>query len=184
MCRHAPFPPQAEALGAEKLAALGAALEGAIAQNERLIADEVLTAVPIPDYAKVEPIPLLTLRGTPATLAPVDGSGRGVPKAMADAVAAALAPPKASSGGDGGGGGGGAPWVEWSHVESSFLTVGVAVDTAGLPPPLRLYLPLLLELAFKLPAYLEDGTTLGKVRTHTRPRARARTHAHAHAHTP
>ena len=37
------------------------ALDGAIALNERPIADDVLTAVPIPDYGKVEAIPLLTV---------------------------------------------------------------------------------------------------------------------------
>ena len=40
----------------------GEALDGAIALNERPIADDVLTAVPIPDYGKVEAIPLLTVR--------------------------------------------------------------------------------------------------------------------------
>ena len=149
---------QAAALGAEKLANLGEALDGAIALNERPIADDVLTAVPIPDYGKVEAIPLLTLRGTPSTLATVEEGG--VPRAVIDAVSRAIAPPSKGIVSDDGVER--SLWVEWSHVNSAFLTVGVAVDTAGLPPTLRLYLPLLLELAFKLPAYLEDGSSLGK----------------------
>jgi len=41
-------------------------------------------------------------------------------------------------------------WSEWSHVSSAFLTLAVAVDTSALPAQLRPYLPLLLDLVWKV----------------------------------
>mmetsp|Transcript_3402 Transcript_3402/g.4919 ORF Transcript_3402/g.4919 Transcript_3402/m.4919 type:complete len:543 (+) Transcript_3402:1-1629(+) len=55
-----------------------------------------------------------------------------------------------------------APYVEWSHYESAFLYVSVGLSTKDLNTTQRLYLPLLLELAFKLPAKLDDGSTIVK----------------------
>ena len=84
---------QASALGEAKLAALGAELDAAIAENERPIADAVLTAVPIPAYSEVRQVPVLSLRGGGgAPLASVPGSGVGVSAHDAAAVRAALEP--------------------------------------------------------------------------------------------
>ena len=41
-------------------------------------------------------------------------------------------------------------------MESSFVTVAIGLDTCAVPSCLRPYLPLLLEMAFKLPCKLED----------------------------
>ena len=53
-------------------------------------------------------------------------------------------------------------WAEWNHIDSSFVSVGAAFDTSGLPTELRLYLPLLWEMLFKLPCTLDDGTKMSK----------------------
>ena len=42
-------------------------------------------------------------------------------------------------------------WQEWAHIETQFVSVAVAIDTTPLTPEQRLYLPLLIETAFKLP---------------------------------
>mmetsp|Transcript_1283 Transcript_1283/g.2062 ORF Transcript_1283/g.2062 Transcript_1283/m.2062 type:complete len:495 (+) Transcript_1283:1288-2772(+) len=52
--------------------------------------------------------------------------------------------------------------VDWNQTDSAFLYVSVALSTKDLTPDQRLYLDLLEEIAFKLPATLDDGTTLSK----------------------
>jgi Zn-dependent M16 (insulinase) family peptidase len=151
-----------ERLGPDGLRAQGEALERAVKFNERPIDEAILTAVPIPEYAKVRGPPAFTLRGGGLTLlASAPGTGAGVPEATRSAVAAALhasadacktCVPVSSDG----------LFVEWTHVESAFVTAAVAFDTSAVPASLRLYLPLLLEMWWKLPACLEDGTRLPK----------------------
>ena len=48
--------------------------------------------------------------------------------------------------------------VQWLHVASVFVTVSATLDTSRLPPSLRMALPLLLEVAFKLPVRDETGS--------------------------
>ena len=150
-------------LGPAGLAALGTQLEAAVVFNERPIDESILTAVPIPDYSAVKGPAVFTMRGGGDTaLAPSPGTGAGVPEAAIASVSAMLRASDAATKDA-------SPyhrtrglWVEWSHVESAFVTAAVAFDTSAVPPSLRLYLPLLLELWWKLPATLEDGATLSK----------------------
>ena len=144
---------QAEELGAERLQALAAALEAAQAENNREIANEILESVPIPSKGEVRSIPLLTVRGGGATpFAVAEGSGAGVEASVVSTLLQKLPPAGAP-----------APyWLEVSQVDSAFLTLAVAFDTTPVPPILRLYLPLLLELLWKASCTLEDGTRLSK----------------------
>ena len=110
--------------------------------------------MPIPSYDSVRSIPLFTVRGA-TTLAPAPDSGAGVPDIERRAVLAKLqaSRDKAGSGLD-------PYWVEWDHVDSAFVSVAVGLDTSGLDPSLRLFLPLLLEVFFKLPC-APDGAEGG-----------------------
>ena len=119
--------------------------------NERPIADEVLTAVPIPDYGKVQEVPVLTLRGGGgAWLMAVRGSGAGVPEATRRAVGAALEPGFAPE----------SVWAEWSHVESAFLTGTPQVGGGSNPGP---------SPAFRTfsPYLCRRGTSRGRRLSHT-----------------
>ena len=53
-------------------------------------------------------------------------------------------------------------WTEWQHISSNFVSVAVGMATTALPDPLRLYLPLLFELLWKLPCTDDNGATLSK----------------------
>ena len=155
---------QAADLGPDRLAELGAALDAAVMFNEREIPDGVLERVPIPSLASVRGVPVLTVRGPMGALEVAENSGDGVSDATRDAVLATLrgsaarADPAV-----------GQYWVDWNHIDSNFVAVAVAMDTCTLEAesggrgvPLRMYLPLLLELMWKLPCALDDGTELSK----------------------
>ena len=88
---------------------------------------------------------------------PSPGTGVGVAPATREAVTSAL---RASF--DAAGEAAAGIWIEWAHVDSAFVSVGLALDTSHVPSELRLYLPLLFELWWKLPAVLDDGTHLSK----------------------
>ena len=149
---------QKEELGEEKCAALAATLEAAIAHNERPIPEEALRSVPVPAISKVKSVPIATIRGGGATpLAAVPAIGSVVPPETVASLVDALTASRAAAGAAADG-----LWVEWSHIESAFVNVTVLLDTRPLTPAQRLYLPLLLDLAFKAPATLDDGTALSK----------------------
>ena len=149
---------QAVDFGPEKLSALGETLAKAIEFNERAIPKEALTSVPVPSLEKVKPLPILTLRGVGYDgVQPVANSGRGISGAERSAVCTKLQEKEGSSDGVDR-----LFHIDWNYFESSFLTVAVGLGTKDLSTKERLYLPIILELAFKLSATLEDGTTISK----------------------
>ena len=116
--------------------------------------------MPIPSYGAVRAIPLLSLSGA-SSVAIKPNSGAGVPPekqaAILQTMSASFASlPAASKDALSG------YWHEWAHVDSQFVTAAVAVDTSELTAEQRLYLPLLDEMAFKLPCTCDDGTVLSK----------------------
>jgi len=148
------------AMGAEGLAEAARKLQEAVAFNEREIPAHFLNAVPVPSYASIRSIPVLTIRGG-KHLDVAPNSGVGVPPDVASSILAALResraalPPHVAPSF--------APfWTEWAHVDTAFVTVAIAIDTASLSAEQRLLLPLYLDTAFKLPCELEDGTLLPK----------------------
>ena len=52
--------------------------------------------------------------------------------------------------------------ADLTHIDSAFVYAAVGIDTTPLSTKQRLYLPILEEILFKLPATLEDGTELSK----------------------
>ena len=100
--------------------------------------------------------PHVCLRWRPRHAAHAD-AGSGLKCALVcGGRAAAAARPFFAAGFAGGGA------AALATAASAFLTAGVAFDTRGLPPSLRLYLPLLLELLWKARCTLEDGTRVLK----------------------
>lgn len=142
--------------GPAGLAELATKLKEAVAHNEREIPDQFLTAVPIPSYESVRSFPVLNIRGA-ASLAIAPNSGEGVPAQTATAILDGLNAARTSHGS-----GLGAYWTEFCHVDSAFVSVAVAMDTASLTPTQRLLLPLVLDVSFKLPCVLDDGASLSK----------------------
>ena len=149
---------QAEDLGPEKLKELGEVLTNAIEFNERPIPEKILRSVPVPSLDKVKPVPVLTLRGVAESVDICTNSGKGVSKEDTQQVLSKLRQNARETKG----GKGNLFHVDWNHIESAFLTVGVGLSTKELTTKQRLYLPLLEELAFKLPAKLDDGSELSK----------------------
>ena len=157
---------QAKDLGPTKLEELGQTLEKAIEFNEREIPGDVLTSVPIPSLEKVKPVPCLTVRGITNTsdagkknIDIVTNSGRGVSKEDIDTVLREL---QQSDGELAATNDYYSYHIDWNHIDSSFITVAVGLSTSELTTRQRLFLPLLHEIAFKLPATLDDGTELTK----------------------
>ena len=105
-------------------------------------------------------IPLLSIRGA-TQLRVADNSGSGIAEAQQSDILHMLNTSRASlpqSERDAIA----ARWQEWAHIDTQFVSVAVALDTSKLSPAQRLYLPLLMETAWKLPCVLEDGTQLSK----------------------
>ena len=143
-------------MGVSGLAALSSSLSAAVAFNERTIPDELLTVVPIPSYASVRSIPLLTIKGS-VSLRVDEASGEGVPPHEAAAILEALIASRGVAGGAM------SPFMcEWHHIETAFVSAAVGVDTSSISTQQRLMLPLLLDTAFKLPCLTDDGTHMTK----------------------
>ncbi|KAL7526503.1 hypothetical protein ACHAXR_003322, partial [Thalassiosira sp. AJA248-18] len=148
---------QAKDLGEEGLESLAKTLEGAMAENEQPIPEDILTSLPVPDIEKVKSIPLFTARLFPSTdlskVEIVPDSVRDVKMEDAEAIVAELkkdAPPTA-------------PFhADLTHIDSAFVFAAVGIDTTPLTKEQRLYLPILDEILFKLPATLETGEKLSK----------------------
>jgi len=150
---------QAQELGEEGLSRLAKTLEDAMETNEEPIPEDILLSLPVPDLEKVPSIPLFTARlspsldGLPVSIIPE--SVRGFSMDDAEAVAAQMTSEvsKASS----------APFpADLTHIDSAFVFAAVGIDTTPLSAEQRLYLPILEEILFKLPATLEDGTQLSR----------------------
>ena len=149
---------QALCLGPEKLDDLSKVLEKAMEENEKDIPEDVLSSLPIPDLEKVKAIPLFNVRLSPsadsAELAVVPESVRGFEQEETDKIVEALKDGASSSS---------APFFgDLTHIDSAFSFVSVGVDTSSLSPKQRLYLPILDEVLFKLPATLENGDEVSK----------------------
>ncbi|KAL3776496.1 hypothetical protein HJC23_013239 [Cyclotella cryptica] len=153
---------QAQNLGEDGLKNLANVLEAAMAKNEEPIPEEILTSLPIPDLEKVPSIPLFTARLSPTvndtwSLDIIPESVRGVnmhdmngivDQLKKEAEGAAL---------------GAAPFhADFTHIDSAFVFAAVGVDTTQLTTQQRLYLPILDEILFKLPATLDNGEHLTK----------------------
>jgi len=150
---------QAEELGEKGLSQLAKTLDDAMETNEEPIPEDILLSLPVPDLDKVPSIPLFTARlspsmdGLPVSIIPE--SVRGFSTDDAEAVAAKLSNEvsKASA----------APFpADLTHIDSAFVFAAVGIDTTPLTTEQRLYLPILEEILFKLPATLEDGTKLSR----------------------
>lgn len=150
---------QAEDLGEEGLARLARTLEDAMAENERPIPQDVLTSLPVPDIEKVPSIPLFTARLAPSSSGPpsldiVRESVRGVSPEDAEVIVAGLKEGVKSKT---------IPFhADFTHIDSAFVFAAVGIDTTPLTKDQRLYLPILEEIMFKLPATLENGDKLSK----------------------
>ena len=149
---------QALDLGRERLDELSKDLKNAMEENEQDIPEEVLSSLPIPDLEKVKAIPLFNIRLSPsddsAELAVVPESVRGFEQSETDNILGALKEGASSSS---------APFYgDLTHIDSAFSFASVGVDTTSLTPRQRLYLPILDEVLFKLPATLENGEEVSK----------------------
>ncbi|KAL7480138.1 hypothetical protein ACHAW6_005844 [Cyclotella cf. meneghiniana] len=153
---------QAQQLGEDGLKNLADILEAAISKNEQPIPDEILTSLPVPDLERVPSIPLFTARLSPKmsdswSLDIIPESVRGVnmndlnelvSRLKKDAEEASLTA---------------APFhADLTHIDSAFIFAAVGVDTTNLTAEQRLYLPILDEILFKLPATLDNGEYLTK----------------------
>ncbi len=149
---------QSKDLGVEGLARLAKILEAAMEENERPIPGDILTSLPVPDVAKVPSIPLFTARLYPSStdliLAVVPESIRDVREDESEAILAGLKRDSSLTS---------VPFhADLTHIDSAFVFAAVGIDTSPLVKDQRLYLPLLNEIIFKLPATLEDGSQLSK----------------------
>ena len=149
---------QASDLGTDGLKKLESTLEDAVSFNEREIPGDVLTSVPVPSLDRVKAVPLLSVRGAGTVVSVVEKSGKGVSVEDTELVLSnlRLSPGVATSTERV------TVHVDWNHIESAFLYTSIAMDTSMLTSKQRLYLPLLAELTFKLPANLDDGTHIPK----------------------
>lgn len=151
---------QAKDLGEEGLKRLSAALEEAMAKNEQPIPEDILTSLPVPDLKKVPSIPLFNAHLSPSCCTPlklgiVSESICDVNVEDAESIVAKLKGDAAELNS--------IPFhADLTHIDSSFVFAGVGIDTTPLTKEQRLYLPILGEILFKLPATLEDGTKLSK----------------------
>jgi Zn-dependent M16 (insulinase) family peptidase len=150
---------QAKNLGEEGLKKLADILEAAMAKNESPIPEEILTSLPVPDLNKVPSIPLFTARLSPGSLSldVIPESVRGVSTEDVNAILSRLkSDAEKSKSMD-------APFhADLTHIESAFVFAAVGVDTTPLSSEQRLYLPILDEILFKLPADLDDGKRITK----------------------
>ena len=149
---------QAKDLGEDGLQSLQNKLDGAMSQNEQPIPNETLTSLPIPDVANVSSIPLFTAHLSPSSdslnLDVVKESIRDVSTEDYEAIIAGLKKDSKLTS---------VPFhADLTHIDSAFVFTAVGVDTTSLTKEQRLYLPILQEILFKLPATLEDGTKLSK----------------------
>jgi len=151
---------QAKDLGEDGLERLSKTLEDAMAENEKAIPEEILTSLPIPDLEKVPSIPLFTAHLSPSSKSPlelgiVSESVRDVSTEDAGAIVSKLKGEAADLTA--------VPFhADLTHIDSAFIYAAVGIDTTPLTKEQRLYLPILDEIFFKLPATLEDGTKLSK----------------------
>mmetsp|Transcript_27016 Transcript_27016/g.48746 ORF Transcript_27016/g.48746 Transcript_27016/m.48746 type:complete len:971 (+) Transcript_27016:401-3313(+) len=153
---------QAKDLGEDGLELLTKTLEGAMAENEQPIPEEILTSLPVPDLEKVPSIPLFTARLSPSLLFPQDSlelaivpeSVRDVSTEDAEAIVTGLKGDSELAA---------VPFhADLTHIDSAFVFAAVGIDTTPLTKEQRLYLPILEEILFKLPATLENGEKLSK----------------------
>ena len=129
-----------------------------MSQNEQPIPNETLTSLPIPDVANVSSIPLFTAHLSPSSdslnLDVVKESIRDVSTEDYEAIIAGLKKDSKLTS---------VPFhADLTHIDSAFVFTAVGVDTTSLTKEQRLYLPILQEILFKLPATLEDGSKLSK----------------------
>lgn len=148
---------QAKELGEDGLKKMAETLEAAMAKNESPIPEDILTSLPVPDLAKVPSIPLFNARLSPSdslSLEIIPESVRVVKIEDAQAIVTKLKTDaqqvKAT------------PFhVDFTHIDSSFVFAAVGIDTTPLTSEQRLYLPILDEILFKLPATI-NGERLTK----------------------
>jgi len=149
---------QANDLGEDGLQSLQNKLDGAMSKNEESIPNETLTSLPIPDVANVSSIPLFTAHLSPSSdsldLDVVKESIRDVSTEDYEAIIERLRIDSTLTS---------VPFhADLTHIDSAFVFAAVGIDTTSLTKEQRLYLPILQEILFKLPATLEDGIKLSK----------------------
>ena len=151
---------QAKELGEKGLTKLADVLENAMTKNESPIPEEILTSLPVPDLEKVPSIPLFTARLSPFANGEIlfdiiPESVRGVKEDDALAVVAKMKSEAETVNI--------APFYsDFTHIDSQFVFAAVGIDTSSLTSEQRLYLPILDEILFKLPATLDNGERLTK----------------------
>ncbi|KAL7545324.1 hypothetical protein ACHAWF_010434, partial [Thalassiosira exigua] len=149
---------QAKDLGEEGLKRLAKTVEDAMVENEHPIPEEILTSLPVPDLEKVPSIPLFNARLSPSSnslaLEVTPESVRGVSANDSTAIVSGMKKDTDSTS---------IPFhADLSHIDSAFIFAAVGVDTTPLTREQRLYMPILDEILFKLPATLESGENLSK----------------------
>ncbi|KNC53416.1 uncharacterized protein AMSG_08922 [Thecamonas trahens ATCC 50062] len=138
---------QKEALGADGLAAKAAALAEAKAINEIPVPEEVLNSIPRPRIESVSLIPVDTCLYDPfaapgAPFAALRGLDSELTNyARLSAMSLELAQAR----------------IQFDDIPSAFIGVAAYIDTSHLPPQLRQYLPLLVELFFEAPTTTAAG---------------------------
>ena len=154
---------QASNLGENGLKELANTLESSMAKNEAPIPEDILTSLPVPDLEKVPSIPLFTVRMAPSvsngtlSLDIIPESVRGVKAEDASAILSQLKQSAVDMDIKSG------PFpADFTHIDSAFVFAAVGIDTTSLSPEQRLYLPILDEIIFKLPAILDNGERLTK----------------------
>ena len=152
-----------ETLGDEWLKAKADALSAAQVKNAREIPASTLQEVPIPSISSVKMIGSFAVcGGGEVAFEAVRGSDRcdDFDEAMSAKLLGELNQGRLKTLKDSPHGG--SCWLECIQIDSAFLQLAVAFDTTALPPGLRLYVPLLLELFFKADAILESGERMSK----------------------
>ena len=149
---------QGKDLGVDGMERLAKILEVAMDENEHPIPGDILTSLPVPNLEKVPSIPLFTSRLYPSStnldLAVVPESVRDVSGEEMEVVVAGLKDESTLTA---------VPFhADLTHIDSAFVFAAVGIDTTPLSKEQRLYLPILNEILFKLPATLEDGNQLSK----------------------
>ncbi|KAG8964011.1 hypothetical protein FRC03_002295 [Tulasnella sp. 419] len=132
-------------LGPAGLKHLAKVLEDAKKEHEKEIPKEVLTSFPVPDVKSIRWIDVQSARNEP--------SGDKVGK-NANVTSAELDKHIASDKTE-------VPFfVEFDHVQSSFVTISAYLSTAEIPERLRPYLSAYLSSFYSLPVTRSDGTKL------------------------
>ncbi|SPO40740.1 related to Zn2+-dependent endopeptidase, insulinase superfamily [Pseudozyma flocculosa] len=135
-------------LGEDGLKKLADKLEAAKKENDREIPDELLKSFKIPSVDSIQWIPVGSARNEPVAK-DQEASKAAVMAADLDRKVQAHVDADGET----------LPFfVQFDHVDSSFVTISVLVSTSDVPAELRSHLHLYLSVMFSLPVTCQDGS--------------------------